>query len=201
MVLRHPCAFGKGRALATGLSWLEERGFSWAFTLDGDGQHTPSEIPRFLLRAEESGATLLVGNRMSNPTEMPWLRKRVNQWMSRRLSKLARRNLPDSQCGFRLLHLPTWVSLDLRASHFEIESEMLLAFIRARQRIEFVPIEVIYNQEQSKIHPLRDSWRWFCWWRLARCGGRSAGLLSSPSGVAEPRLRPKPSSRLSRLEA
>jgi hypothetical protein len=31
--------------------------------------------------------------------------------------------------------------------------------------VEFVPIEVIYKSEQSKIHPWRDTLRWFGWLR------------------------------------
>jgi hypothetical protein len=76
--------------------------------------------------------------------------------------------LPDSQCGFRLMNLQTWASLPVNAAHFEIESDLLLAFARSECPIEFVPIEVIYKSEQSKIHPVRDTVRWFRWWWRAR---------------------------------
>jgi len=33
--------------------------------------------------------------------------------------------------------------------------------------VEFVPIQAIYKTEQSKIHPWRDSLRWWRWWRRA----------------------------------
>ena len=55
--------------------------------------------------------------------------------------------------------------------HFEIESEVLLAFARGRRRIEFVPIQVIYKTEQSKIHPLVDTVRWFKWLSRVKRGG------------------------------
>src|ERR1043166_2654612 len=84
--------------------------------------------------------------------------------MSRRLERLAECALPDSQCGFRLMDLGAWSKLTLETRHFEIESELLLAFAEAGHRIEFVPIQVIYKNEASKIHPLRDSARWLRWW-------------------------------------
>jgi hypothetical protein len=89
----------------------------------------------------------------------------VNRWMSRQLSRIAGLSLPDSQCGFRLVNLEAWAVLPIQTQHFEIESEVLLAFISAGHRVEFVPIRVIYKNEQSKIHPLHDAIRWFRWKR------------------------------------
>jgi hypothetical protein len=61
------------------------------------------------------------------------------------------------------MRLDVLTDLDLRASHFEIESEVLLAFLAARHRVEFVPVQVIYKKEQSKIRPWRDTVRWLRW--------------------------------------
>jgi glycosyltransferase involved in cell wall biosynthesis len=192
LVLRHGSPQGKGVALATGLRWLDEKGFSWALTMDGDGQHATCDIPKFLDCAMQCGATLLVGNRMSEPAGMPWLRRNVNRWLSRRLSHLAGQPLPDSQCGFRLFQLGVWASLDLHTSHFETESEMLLSFIAARQKIAFVPVEVIYKTEQSKIDPIRDSWRWLRWWWQARGNFVQAHRVDSRDRVAAPGLPANP---------
>jgi glycosyltransferase involved in cell wall biosynthesis len=167
-VLRHEQSQGKGAALRAGWGLARQRGFKWALTLDGDGQHAPDDIPSFFRAAERDSAVLVAGNRMGTPAEMPWLRRSVNRWMSRRLSAAAGRTLPDSQCGFRLMNLEAWSSLSLASLHFEIESEVLLAFIRAGYEVEFVPVLAIYKNEQSKIHPVRDTMRWFRWWRQAR---------------------------------
>jgi glycosyltransferase involved in cell wall biosynthesis len=169
-VLRHEQSQGKGAALQTGLRQARERGFAWALTLDGDGQHAPEDIPVFLRHATHTKAALIVGNRMADPGRMPWLRRQVNRWMSRRLSRIAGRVLPDTQCGFRLMKLDAWSRLPISTRHFEIESEMLLAFIGAGQGVEFVPIQVIYKAEQSKIHPWRDTVRWFRWLQSRRNG-------------------------------
>jgi len=99
---------------------------------------------------------------------MPWVRRWVNRWMSRRISKAAGQEMPDSQCGFRLMNLEAWSRIPITASRFEVESEMLLKFARAGQVIRFVPIRVIYKNEKSKIHPLQDTVRWFRWWKRAR---------------------------------
>ena len=167
-VLRHPTTRGKGAALQTGWQCARARRFQWALALDGDGQHSPDDIPAFLQCAERNSVALVVGNRMTDAASMPPLRRFVNGWMSRRLSHTAGRVLPDSQCGFRLMNLDAWSALPITATHFEIESEVLLAFVAAGHAVEFVPIRVIYKNEQSKIHPLRDAVRWFRWWSHAR---------------------------------
>lgn len=166
-VVRRPRNCGKGAALRAGWRRGQELGFTWALMLDGDGQHAADDIPHFLECAEKSRTPLIVGHRMENPEAMPWLRRKINRWMSKRLSRLTGVRLPDSQCGFRLAHLETLLRLPLRANRFEIESEMLVAFLAARQRVEFVPTQVIYKTSASRINPFTDTWRWLRW-RLAQ---------------------------------
>jgi len=167
-VIRHEKNSGKGAALRTGLSRVFENGFEWAVTLDGDGQHAPEDLPALFQCAEETGARLVIGNRMDEARKMPWRRRRVNRWMSRKLSQRAGRPLPDTQCGFRLIHLQSWTALSLKTDHFEIESEMLMAFLAAKLPVEFVPIRVISRSRGSHIHPLTDSLRWWKWWRRGK---------------------------------
>ena len=168
LVLRHPTPQGKGAALQDGWVQARTRGFDWALCLDGDGQHAPEDIPVFFSCADRTQARLVVGNRMGQPGSMPWVRRLTNGFMSGRLSRLAGQYLPDTQCGYRLMNLSAWAGLEVRTRHFEIESELLLAFAQAGHRIEFVPIRVIYGREKSKINALRDAWRWWRWLRQWR---------------------------------
>jgi glycosyltransferase involved in cell wall biosynthesis len=167
-IIRQGVTQGKGSALRAGWERARQRGFPWALTLDGDGQHAPEDIPALLTAAGAGGVDLLVGNRMADPGQMPWIRKCVNRWMSRRLSEAAGLWLPDSQCGFRLMRLEAWSALPIETSHFEIESEVLVGFVARGFTVKFVPVRAIYKSEQSKIHPVRDTLRWFRWWLRAR---------------------------------
>ena len=107
----------------------------------------------------------MIGNRMNEAQKIPWLRRQVNRWMSRKISQRAGLHLPDTQSGFRLIHLRTWATLAFHTRHFEIESEMLMAFLAAGRRVEFVPVQVIRSERGSHICPMADSWRWWRWWR------------------------------------
>lgn len=155
---------GKGSALRIGLNHARTHGFTWALTLDGDGQHASADIPNFFACAVETRAALVIGDRLSSPGDMPWLRRAVNRLMTALLSRLAGRPLADSQCGFRLINLEAWAGLPLKTDHYETESEMLVAFVRAGHRVEFVPVQVIYKSGSSKIRPVVDTWRWIRWW-------------------------------------
>ncbi len=165
VVVSHQRNLGKGAALRTGLSLALKQGFEWALTLDGDGQHAPEDLPAMLRCAEQTRASLVIGNRMNEARKIPWLRRQVNRWMSRKLSRLAGRHLPDTQCGLRLIHLRTWAVLPLQTERFEVESETLMAFLAAGRRVEFVPVRVIRSRRSSHIHPVADTLRWWKWWR------------------------------------
>ncbi len=109
-VLRHEFNRGKGAAIKTGLATAVTEGFDWALLLDGDGQHAAADIPAFWRCAEATGAQLVVGNRMGQAEAMRPVRRFVNRWMSRQLSRRTGQELPDTQCGFRLVHLASWSS-------------------------------------------------------------------------------------------
>jgi glycosyltransferase involved in cell wall biosynthesis len=179
-ILRLQKNLGKGAALRRGWRHARKCGFNWVLLLDGDGQHAADDIPKFFHCAEATGAELVVGNRMDNAAAMPFVRRSVNRWMSRLLSRMTGAELPDSQCGFRLAHRETLSNLDLRANRFEIESAMLVAFLAAGKRVEFVPIQTIYENRGSKIHPLADSWRWLCWRQAQRAPLRACNPIRVP---------------------
>src|SRR5690349_1278807 len=46
-VLRHEIPRGKGMALQTGWEQARKRGFEWAMTMDGDGQHSANDVAQF----------------------------------------------------------------------------------------------------------------------------------------------------------
>jgi glycosyltransferase involved in cell wall biosynthesis len=184
-VLRHSINLGKGAALRAGCANALSAGFLWVLTLDGDGQHASADIPRFLSYAENTDARLVVGNRMADLRAMPWLRRVVNKWMSRRLSDFSGIEVPDSQCGFRLINLHDWSRIEAATNHFEVESETVVGFARAGFKVGFVPVQTIYKAAQSKIHPLADTLRWLRWyWKTAISeNGRQVGAFVTSSSL------------------
>ena len=167
-IIRRSVNGGKGAALRDGLKKGLEESYEWILTMDADGQHVPSEIPRFLERAEEGGADIVIGNRMANPTGMPWDRRLTNRFMSWILSRMAGQHIPDTQCGFRLISREVLKTIPLNSDHFEIESELVVKAAKSGFKIASVPISSIYLGKTSFIRPIRDTIRFLRFLLTAR---------------------------------
>jgi len=156
----HERNLGKGDSIKTGLRYWLDRGFQHVVILDGDGQHLPEEISRFIAAAP-GGAELLVGTRMNDVRQMPLVRRLVNRYMSRKISRLCGQDIPDTQCGFRMLSAAVIPDLLMGSERFDYETEMLIVVSRKGCRIGAVPISTVYSDEVSSIHPMQDSIRFF----------------------------------------
>ena len=172
-VIEHAGNRGKGEALKTGFARTLDGGFAACITLDGDGQHLPEEIPRFL-QTWESGADLVVGSRMNANENMPWLRKRTNEFMSWLVSRIADAKIEDSQSGYRLIDRDVLASMDLESSRYDLESEILIKAGRLGYSIASVPITTVYHDEVSSINPFVDTLR------FVRLLGRAREWVAHP---------------------
>ena len=161
-VIVHSQNRGKGEAIKTGLRHWLDRQFIHVIILDADGQHLPEEIDRFIAAAAQAGdRSFFLGNRMNNLTGMPFVRRVVNRYMSNRISRICRQEIPDTQCGFRMLARQLIPELLDGGNRFDYETEMLIIASRKGYRIESVPITTVYSDEVSSIHPARDTIRFF----------------------------------------
>ena len=161
-VIVHSQNRGKGEAIKTGLRHWLDRQFTHVVVLDADGQHLPEEIDRFIAAAASAAEpSFFLGNRMNDLAGMPFIRRVVNRYMSRRISLLSAQQIPDTQCGFRMLDRQLIPELLGGANRFDYETEMLIIASRKGYRIESVPITTVYSDEVSNIQPVRDAVRFF----------------------------------------
>lgn len=167
-VLSHAANAGKGRSVRDGFAWAVARGHELLVSMDGDGQHLPADLPRLVEALRDDHVGVVVGNRMRNLRNMPWVRRVTNWLMSRGISRLCGQWVPDSQCGYRAIRCATLDRLALTSDRYEIESELLIKASRAGFRIVSVPITTIYRNERSQIRPLVDTIRFFRFLRTLR---------------------------------
>ncbi|MEM4674902.1 MAG: glycosyltransferase family 2 protein [Nitrososphaerota archaeon] len=156
-VIRHGRNLGYGAALSSLFRRAEELGADIAVTLDADGQHDPSYIPRLVEPIIKGEADIVIGSRFLSREEekaVPAYRRlgiRVITWLTRRTSY---KELTDAQSGFR--------AYSKRAVPFIIPSEMgmgasveiLLKARRAGLKIVEVPVRIGYGEETSTQNPL-----------------------------------------------
>ena len=161
-VIVHPQNRGKGETIKTGLRHWLEQDLDFVIILDADGQHRPEEIDRFVAAANSAGgAKLLIGNRMNDVSRMPAVRRLVNRYMSKKISRVCGQEIPDTQCGYRMLHRELIPEMLGGAQRFDYETEMLIFASRGGYRIDSVPVSTVYSDEVSSIHPVRDTLRFF----------------------------------------
>jgi glycosyltransferase involved in cell wall biosynthesis len=177
-VLRIPRT-GKGGALRAGFLRAVEGGYDWVLTLDSDGQHDPDEIPTFLGAVQRGDPAMVVGSRRGDLVSMPWLRRVTNVFMSWLVSRFASQRIPDSQNGYRLIATRVLREVTLTTSHFETESELLVAASRRGFRIGSVPVRTIYRTGgHSHIRKVPDTWRFL---KLCASLSREGSPLACPA--------------------
>jgi len=163
-VIRHETKHGKGFALQTGFQFALSNHFDGVITLDGDGQHDIDDIDPFLEYARKKEADLIIGNRMGNPKDMPLLRYLTNCFMSFLISLSCGRGIPDTQCGYRYISDEVLKSISFHSRDYEIESEILMKACKKNFRVMSIPIHSIYRNEESHIHPFKDTVRFFSYY-------------------------------------
>lgn len=159
-VLSLPSKRGKGRALREGLARLlaREPRPSWIVFSDGDGQHRPEELPRFL-ELMNNDCSLLLGSRMDNADKIPSARRAANVIGTRILQLFTGEEVPDTQCGYRAIRADLAQRLELESDGFEIETEMLLKSFLLGAKWKPVPISAVYDGERSHYRPVSDTFR------------------------------------------
>jgi glycosyltransferase involved in cell wall biosynthesis len=155
---------GKGAALRAGFRWALDAEYEAVVTLDADGQHDPTEIPKFLDAYAERGADLIIGARVFQ--HMPPIRRLSNTIGGWAFSWAIGQPIHDNQSGYRLIHrrlLEAILTSD--EAGFEFEVEMIVVCIQRGFTLDWVSIRTIYAGETSHIRPWQHTINFF---RLVR---------------------------------
>ena len=172
---------GKGFALKIGLAYAKINGYKFVITIDSDLQHEPACIPNFLKTQNKENADLVIGFRDFNPFwissqtcknkihrlwkkgeseensgTMPPMRILSNSITSFIVSSITKRNILDSQSGYRLYNLELFDEEQIETDRYQMETEILLNYIRKNAVVAHVEIPIIYNDEKSYISHFRD---------------------------------------------
>ena len=153
-VIRHAENRGKGTAIQSILAEAKKRNPDVLVLLDADSQHNPNEIP-VLIKPISEGFDLVIGSREAQKDKTPRYR-RIGQKILLRSTRLASKtNISDSESGFRALSPKAINELDLKASGFAVESEMITRAADKNLKITEVPISNIYTKDGSTLNPVR----------------------------------------------
>ena len=155
-VIAHPKNLGKGAALKTAFRWALENGYSYAVTIDSDGQHYPEDIP--LLIKEKGENTLVVGSRTTRGANAggSFANRFSNFWFTAYTGI----RLTDTQTGFRLYPLRDLPSMKVVGNRYEAELSLLL--FSAWKGLRLIPVQVRVNYPRDRVthfRPFQDFMR------------------------------------------
>ena len=134
-LLRHSFRSGQSAAVSTGVRYARAE---WVGTLDGDGQNDPADLPKLIaahLDPANADVVLVQGHRTTRKdTAFRRFQSRVANGVR---SSMLGDGTPDTGCGIKLLHRPTYLELP----KFDHMHRFLPAlFQRAGARVISVPV-------------------------------------------------------------
>jgi len=144
MVVSHVVNRGLGAAIGTGFVVAQKLGADVLITLDADGQHDPTEIPKFL-EAIENGAEVVVGSRMLERSGMPWYRQVANWLGNISTFVLFGALVTDSQSGYRAFTQKALSMIQIKTNRMEVSSELIAETKSHNLKLFEVPIKAIYT--------------------------------------------------------
>ena len=167
ILLRHAQRQGKGEALRDGFREARQRGFKGALTMDGDGQHAASDLPRLLEAANRHPDSIIIGARLRNRAQQPTYRRLANEFGDWGLAWGTGYQIADSQSGQRFYPEAVMALEDIPGQGFVFEAQIVISAARTLgTRCVSVPIESRYrcagSDEQfraSHFRPLTDLYR------------------------------------------
>lgn len=137
---------GAGAATMTGIEAARRLGFDTVVTLDADGQHAASDIPRLLEALKTGNADLVIANRFGRKNAIPMIRRIANGIGNFVTFAVTGVFLPDTQCGFKVFGPKALSELDLKMSGFEFCTEIIREAARKKWKIVSIPSKVVYSE-------------------------------------------------------
>jgi glycosyltransferase involved in cell wall biosynthesis len=148
IVIRNKRNMGKGFALRRGLQECLRYNPDIVLTLDADGQHDASEIPRLLMPIISKESDVVIGSRYQpgSATDAPRYRM-MGLYLINNINRiLVKTSIKDSQSGYRAYTkdvLSTILKFD--STGYGVEVEQLALIEGAGFRITEVPITIRYG--------------------------------------------------------
>ncbi len=142
-VARHVINRGGGAALRTGYRLMVDSGAEIVVTIDADGQHLPSEMPRLVEPVLSGEFDLAHGSRVLGDADQGHVAREMGiVFFNRLVSLITRTHVTDCSNGYRAVRAAVLPQLVLRQEQFHTSEFMIEAIKRGIPATE-VPVTVV----------------------------------------------------------
>lgn len=146
---------GKGFAIRQGFREALTLGYTYAITIDSDGQHLPEDLPKFIEKLENEPGSLIIGSRNLEQAGIPGGTTFGNRFSNFWTWVETGYKLPDTQSGYRLYPLQRLAKTRFLTNRFEFEIEVLVRSAWKGIPISSVPVSVIYLPKKERVSHFR----------------------------------------------
>ena len=203
-VARHVTNRGGGAALRTGYRLMVESGALIVVTIDADGQHLPSEMPRLVEPVLSGEVDMAHGSRVLGHADRNTRARELGiVFFNRLVSFITRTHVTDCSNGYRAVRTTVLPQLVLRQEQFHT-SEFMIEAIKRGIPAKEVPITVEQRLHgHSKKPAVMRYGLGFAnaivrtWLRYGSRGRRGGGPRAGPAGRARSRSGGRPGRRAS----
>ncbi len=154
ILVEHRTNSGYGAALRSGFEKAIQIGADFVVSLDADGQHDPSDIPRLLEPLIADKADIVIASRFLNgQSDTPGYRK-IGIGVINSIAQSKKMGVTDSQSGYRAYTREALLRVLPAEMGMAASTEILLKAQESGLRIQEVPSIIAYNQSPSKRSPV-----------------------------------------------
>lgn len=147
-VVKHVVNLGQGAAVLTGFKKGLELEGEYIIEMDGDGQHDPGDIPRFVeVLANNPEIDIVVGSRvLGSSYKAPFFRRTFLPVFTWLINRITGYSLTDCMSGFRAFRSSSLKGcrsvLDDFLEPQYLASEMFIKFSRENLKVAEIPIHI-----------------------------------------------------------
>ena len=143
IALRHRINLGKAAALKTGAEAALKLGADIIIFMDSDGQHLPSDLPRFIDPIQHRGYQIVIGCRKGGD-KMPFVRRMGNHSLELAARILFGITIKDIQSGYRAFRADVYGKLCWTSKRYHADAEMTVRTGKYHLKYKQILIDTIY---------------------------------------------------------
>lgn len=149
-LIKHKINLGKGAAMKTGADYAFDQGADAVIFMDGDNQHNPNDLPKFIEALKNNGHDVVLGTR-NFTYGVPLIRFLGNKFASIILVLFFGIYVSDVLCGFKAITKKAYKNVRWESTGYGVETELIVRIGKNKIKTCEVPVKAIYHDKVKGV--------------------------------------------------